>query len=62
MVTPLYIHIQFLANWYEERLAKEQVYRAKPDLRMVNTLSLAIRYNSNPIASKFLFIDERERD
>ena len=28
------------ANWYEERLAKEQLYRVKPEVRIVSSRSL----------------------
>jgi len=58
MVTPLNFISNFLANWYEERLAKEQVYRAKPDLRMVSIHLANITMNKSFISIyKILFID-----
>ena len=26
----------FIANWYEDRLVKDQLYKTKPDLRIVS--------------------------
>lgn len=36
------MHADTLANWYEDRLVKEQLYKTKPDLRIVSSTDIDI--------------------
>lgn len=64
-ISKLTLILSLIANWYEDRLVKDQLYKTKPELRIVwFSLYLVTRKNSSMIyfnVSNIPFIDQRER-
>ena len=53
----------YIANWYEDRLVRDQVYKTNPELRIVSGQSLAKLLNysmSKNTTSLNLRVDQRE--